>query len=67
MQELTESIKRPNLSIMGTEEEEVQAKGICNIINEIRTENFPFRYRKPPGHQIDLTKIEQPHNILPLK
>jgi hypothetical protein len=32
---------RPNLRIMGTEEEEVQAKGICNIFNKIITENFP--------------------------
>jgi hypothetical protein len=32
MQELTNSIKRPNLRIMGIEEgEEVQAKGIPNI------------------------------------
>jgi hypothetical protein len=36
MQELTNSIKRPNLRIMGIEEgEEVQAKGICNIFNKI--------------------------------
>jgi hypothetical protein len=36
MQELTDSIKRPNLRIMGIEEwEEVQAKGICNIFNKI--------------------------------
>jgi hypothetical protein len=42
MQELTDSIKRPNLRIMGIEEgEEVQAKGICNIFNKIITENFP--------------------------
>jgi hypothetical protein len=35
MQELTDSIKRPNLSIMGIEEgEEVQAKGISNIFNK---------------------------------
>jgi hypothetical protein len=40
MQELIDSIKRPNLRITGTEEEEVQAKGICNIFNEIITENF---------------------------
>jgi chromosome segregation ATPase len=34
MQELTDSIKRPNLRIMGTEEgEEVQAKGMHNIFN----------------------------------
>jgi septal ring factor EnvC (AmiA/AmiB activator) len=42
MQELTESIKRPNLRIMGIEEgEEVQAKGMCNIFNKIITERFP--------------------------
>jgi hypothetical protein len=39
MQELTDSIKRPNLRIMGIEEgEEVQAK---NLFNKIITENFP--------------------------
>jgi hypothetical protein len=38
MQELSNSIKRPNLRIMGIEEgEEVQAKGL----NKIITENFP--------------------------
>jgi hypothetical protein len=42
MQELTDSIKRPNLRIMGTEEgEEVQAQEMCNIFNKIITENFP--------------------------
>jgi chromosome segregation ATPase len=42
MQELTGSIKRPNLSITGIEEgEEVQAKGVHNIFNKIITENFP--------------------------
>jgi chromosome segregation ATPase len=42
IQELTDSIKRPNLRIMGIEErEEVQAKGMCNIFNKIITENFP--------------------------
>jgi hypothetical protein len=41
MQELTDSIERPNLRIMGIEEgEEVQAKGISNIFNKIITENF---------------------------
>jgi hypothetical protein len=35
------TIKRPNLRIMGIEEEEIQAKGICNIVNKIITENFP--------------------------
>jgi hypothetical protein len=63
---------------MGIEEgEEVQAKRICNIFNKIITENFPnlektmpivfYRYRKLPGHQKDLTKIELPHDILSLK
>jgi predicted nuclease with TOPRIM domain len=38
MQELTDSIKRPNLRIMGTEEgKEVQAKGMHNIFNKIIT------------------------------
>jgi hypothetical protein len=42
MQELTDSIKRPNLRIMGIEEEEErQEKGIHNIFNKIITENFP--------------------------
>jgi hypothetical protein len=42
MHELSNSIKRPNLRIMGIEEgEEVQTKGIHNIFNKIITENFP--------------------------
>jgi archaeosine-15-forming tRNA-guanine transglycosylase len=42
MQELSNSIKRPNLRIMSIEEgEEVQAKGIRNIFNKIITEKFP--------------------------
>jgi chromosome segregation ATPase len=41
MQELTDSIKRPNQIIMSIEEgEEVQAKRICNIFNKIITEYF---------------------------
>jgi hypothetical protein len=41
MEELSYSIKRPNLRIMCIEEgEEVQAKEIHNIFNKI-TENFP--------------------------
>jgi hypothetical protein len=71
MQELSDSIKRPNLRIMGIEEEEVQAKGICTIFDKIienfpnpKKKFFPVRYRKLPEHQIDLTKIEPPHSIL---
>jgi chromosome segregation ATPase len=41
MQELTDSIKRPNLRIMGIEEEDVQAKGIRNTFNKTLTKNFP--------------------------
>jgi chromosome segregation ATPase len=42
MQEFNDSIKRPNLRIMGIEEgEEVQAKGIHNTFNKIITEKFP--------------------------
>jgi hypothetical protein len=41
MQELTNSIKRPNLRITGIEGEEVQAKGMHNIFNKIVIENFP--------------------------
>jgi chromosome segregation ATPase len=42
MQELTDTIKRPNLRIMGIKEgEEVQEKGMCNIFNKIITENMP--------------------------
>jgi hypothetical protein len=42
MQELTDSIKRPNLRIMGIEKrEEVQAKRMSNIFNKIITETFP--------------------------
>jgi DNA repair exonuclease SbcCD ATPase subunit len=41
MQELTDSIKRPNLRIIGIEEgEEVQEKGMHNTFNKIMTENF---------------------------
>jgi hypothetical protein len=41
MQELTNSIKRSNLRIMRIEEEEMQAKGMCNIFNKIVAEKFP--------------------------
>jgi hypothetical protein len=40
MQELSDYIKRPNLRIMGIEEEEVQVR-ICNIFNKMITKNFP--------------------------
>jgi heat shock protein HslJ len=50
MQELTDSIKRPNMRIMGIEEgDEVQAKGMCNIFNKILMENFPNLEKDMPG------------------
>jgi predicted nuclease with TOPRIM domain len=50
MQELTDSIKRPNLRIMGIEEgEEVQAKRTNNIFNKIITENFPREHYAHSG------------------
>jgi hypothetical protein len=72
MQEASDSIKRPNMRIMGIENvEEVQAKWIHNIFNKIITENFsnfkkicPIRYWKPPGCQTDLTKIAPLHSII---
>jgi hypothetical protein len=42
MQELPDSIKRPNLRIMGIEEkEDVQAKEMHNTFSKIIIENFP--------------------------
>jgi hypothetical protein len=42
MQGLNNSIRRPNLRIMGIEEgEEVQAKRTHNIFNKIITKSFP--------------------------
>jgi hypothetical protein len=68
MQELTNSIKRPNLKIMGIEEgEEVQAKGMHNIFNKVITENFPNRCKTPPEHQTEQIKIELLHSISSLK
>jgi hypothetical protein len=75
MQELTNSIKRPNLRIMGIEEgEQVQAKGIHNIVNKIMTENFPnlektmpIQVQEASRTPNNLTKIEPSHDILLLK
>jgi hypothetical protein len=49
MQERGDSIKRPNLQIMGIEEgEEVQPKGMCNVFNKIIVENFPNLKKEMP-------------------
>jgi hypothetical protein len=42
MQELSNSIKRPNLRIMGIEEEKVKNKGIHNIFKKVIIEIFPW-------------------------
>jgi hypothetical protein len=74
MQGLTDSIKRPNLRIVGIEEEEVQAKGMHNMLNKIITENFPnleksvlIYMQEAPQHQTDQIKRELPHGISSLK
>jgi hypothetical protein len=74
MQELTDSIKRPNLRILSIEEgEEVQAKVISNVFNKIVTGNFPNLEKVMPiqvqeaSRTPDLTKIELPDDILSLK
>jgi hypothetical protein len=69
MQELTDSIKRLNLRIMGIEEgEEVQVKGMSNIFNKIIMENFPNLEKDIPIQmQTDQIKIELPHDISSLK
>ncbi|MGC6984821.1 RBD-like domain-containing protein, partial [Enterococcus hirae] len=42
IQELWDSIKRPNLRVISVEEgAEFQAKGMSNLFSEIITENFP--------------------------
>jgi chromosome segregation ATPase len=74
MQELTDSIKRPNLRIMCIEEgEEVKTKGIHNIFNN-KNRKFPKpRESYAPSGTGSLkdtkqtTKIELPHDILSLK
>jgi esterase/lipase len=40
MQQYSDSIKRPNMRIMGIEEEEVHTTWIYNIFNKIITEDF---------------------------
>jgi hypothetical protein len=65
MQELTDSIKRTNLRIMGIEEgEEVQTKGIHNIFNKIIIENFQNLEKVMPieGQEISRTPNRLDHN-----
>jgi hypothetical protein len=72
MQELSDSIKRPKLRIISTEEGDyVHAKVIHKIFNkiiqkidQISRKFCPFRYRKPPEQQADLTQTQHPHSII---
>jgi hypothetical protein len=57
MQELTGSIKRPNLRIMGNEGEEVKAKGMHNIFNKIIAENFPNLEKTMPIQVQEASRI----------
>jgi hypothetical protein len=41
IQEIWDTMKRPNLRIIGIEEEDSQLKGPENIFNKIKEENFP--------------------------
>jgi hypothetical protein len=41
MQQLSDSTNRPNLRLVGIEEEEVQGKRTHNIFSKIIKENFP--------------------------
>jgi hypothetical protein len=59
---------------MGIKEGELQAKDMHNTVNKITAEisqilrkRCQFRFRRPPGQQTDMTKIETFHNILLLK
>jgi hypothetical protein len=47
MQEFYDSIKWPNLWIMGMEEQ-MQAKGIWNLFNKIIPESFPNPEKQMP-------------------
>ncbi|KAL6032987.1 hypothetical protein STEG23_021333 [Scotinomys teguina] len=60
VQEIWDTMKRPNIRIIGIEGEEYQLKGTENIFNKIIEENFPnlkrnhpSRYKKLIEHQTD--------------
>jgi hypothetical protein len=74
MQELSDSSKRSNLTILGTEEGEVQAKGIYHIFNKIIIENFPNLEKVLPIKVQEASRTPNifnqtrtPHSILSLK
>jgi hypothetical protein len=63
MQELSYSIKRTNLRIMGIEEgEKVQPKGIHKIFNKIITGNFPNFKKELPIQVHEASRTPNRHD-----
>jgi hypothetical protein len=61
MQDIWDTMKRPNLQIMGVEEgEEIQTKGIENIFNRIIAENLTLRENHPGAGSLQNTKPSGP-------
>jgi hypothetical protein len=66
IQEIQDTMRRPNLWIIGVDEnEDFQLKGPANISNKIIEENFPYlkkemprKYQKNTELQIDWTRKE---------
>jgi uncharacterized coiled-coil DUF342 family protein len=49
IQEIEDTMKRPNLQIIGVDEnEDFQLKGLANIFNKIIEENFPILKKEMP-------------------
>ncbi|KAL6039065.1 hypothetical protein STEG23_008290 [Scotinomys teguina] len=74
VQEIWDTMKRPNIRIIGIEEgEEYQLKGMENIFNKIIEENFPNLKKEPPikiqeayrtPNRLDLQKKSSRHIII---
>jgi hypothetical protein len=63
MQELSDSIKRSNLRIMGIKEgEDVQPKGIHNIFNKIIKENVPNLKKVLPIQVQEVSRTPNRHD-----
>jgi hypothetical protein len=68
IQEIQDTMRRPNLRIIGVDEnEDFQLKGSANIFNKIIEENFPnlkkgmpMNIQKPTESPIDWTRKEIP-------
>ena len=71
IQEIWDTMKRPNLRIIGIKEGEVQLKSTENIFNKIIEENFPNLKKDMPmkiqevyktPNRLDLKNIPSKHN-----